>query len=306
MHVLYRPIPHPTIKRLENLQHQMARSILKAARNTPIAALLGDLGWCPIQDIHNQRKVKYFSRLLDLDLHRWPKLLLNALMTFYNNDTTLRYKWLNCINNSLVNCGLDHAFSVQNHSSNRSWFKSFHHIYRNQYNIDWYSAACSKSSLNSYVLLKRQPNLENYLLDNKDFYGASLKFKARSNTLPLNGRTRAWEPNNSGLCQLCNDGIEDLKHFMFTCENLHDVRTDELAILKRRLTDSGLLFIWYIIMLKNYDTNLYLILGGDCNEIMPMLSKNLTKLAHKIVDDYCKSYLKKAWRNRNDKNQSQH
>ena len=46
-----------------------------------------------------------------------------------------------------------------------------------------------KTSLNDYLQFKDVVILEEYLLDNTDFYGCSLKFKARSNTLPLDYRT---------------------------------------------------------------------------------------------------------------------
>ena len=48
---------------------------------------------------------------------------------------------------------------------------------------------------NDYLLCKNKPSLENYLLCKLYFYGAALKFKARSNTLALNGRAHSWKPN---------------------------------------------------------------------------------------------------------------
>ena len=41
----------------------------------------------------------------------------------------------------------------------------------------------NKSSLKHYAKFKINPGLENYLLDRRGFYGASMKFKLRSNTL---------------------------------------------------------------------------------------------------------------------------
>ena len=47
--------------------------------------------------------------------------------------------------------------------------------------------------LNEYVQFKSISILEDYLLDKLDFYGASLKFKARSNTLALDRKKCIWD-----------------------------------------------------------------------------------------------------------------
>ena len=46
-------------KRIESLQYQMARIILKAPRNTPLECLLGELGWQPISLVQNKLRIKY-------------------------------------------------------------------------------------------------------------------------------------------------------------------------------------------------------------------------------------------------------
>ena len=112
-------------KKLESLQLQMARAILKAPRNTPSAALLGDLGWDTIESIHNTHKIKYFHRLINMESHRWPKLLFNAIYTVYNNDNgNLRWKWLDPINCTLVNCGLTNVLPLALNIE-PSWLKSY-------------------------------------------------------------------------------------------------------------------------------------------------------------------------------------
>ena len=57
--------------------------------------------------------------------------------------------------------------------------------------------------------------METYLLDKTDFYGASLKFKIRSNTLPLEKKLSKWTADIDGTCKLCNNGLEDVNHFLF-------------------------------------------------------------------------------------------
>ena len=93
-------------------------------------------------------------------------------------------------------------------------------------------------------MIKRKPSLENYLLCKQDFYGAAMKFKARSNTLPLNSRVYKWKPNVNINCPLCNNGIDDLRHFLFLCSSLNHIRTEEFRKLEDRLLRLKLKPFW--------------------------------------------------------------
>ena len=53
------------------------------------------------------------------------------------------------------------------------------------YDNEWLNKTCTKSSLYYYVKCKKVPELEDYLLVKTDFYGAQLKFKARSPYITL-------------------------------------------------------------------------------------------------------------------------
>jgi hypothetical protein len=285
-------------KKLESLQLQMARSILKAPRNTPSAALLGDLGWDCIESIHNQNKIKYFNRVINMDSHRWPKLLFNAIFTVFNNDMHLKWTWLDSVNNILKNCGFDHVLTSVN-EANIPWFNSFVNINRQQCHINWYNNACSKTSLHDYICLKNQPNLESYLIDKLDFIGSSLKFKARSNTLPLNGRTSSWNKQKSGSCDLCNDDLEDIRHFIFSCPATNNIRIDEFYKLEQKLQEGGLFSAWLLFISSNIDIKLYMLLGGDCAQLLPALSSCSVDIVHVLLDAACKSLLKRTWKARN-------
>ena len=85
------PRSQADIDRLDNLQLQMARYILKASRNTPRAALYGDLGWATLSSIQNSARLKYLARIIDMDLHRWPKLLFNTMISMDIDPARLRY-----------------------------------------------------------------------------------------------------------------------------------------------------------------------------------------------------------------------
>ena len=106
--------------------------------------------------------------------------------------------------NVFVDCGMDFIF--ENTLYNHQWTRNCINISTSNYQNKWLNSVLSKSSLSDYVLLKSKPELEQYLLCNLDFHAASLKFKARSNTLPINGRTYSWNPDKDSVCPLCKEG----------------------------------------------------------------------------------------------------
>ena len=154
-----------------------------------------------------------------------------------------------------------------------------------------------RSSLKDYLQFKKDVQLEEYLLDKTDFFGCSLKFKARSNTLPLEHRIRNWSPNNNdGICMLCNDNsVEDLRHFLFTCRSLNEIRAEEYLKLENNMCNNGFSDVWLEFIVSNLDTKLYIMLGCPINITTPFRNSKDSHSAYVILDQFCKSYLKRAW-----------
>ena len=154
------------------------------------------------------------------------------------------------------------------------------------------------------IKIKSKPELEQYLLCNLDFHAASLKFKARSNTLPINGRTYSWNPDKDSVCPLCKEGTEDLRHFLFICRTLRDIRVTEYHKLEYELVTNNLNQIWHWFISSNLNVKLCLMLGIS-KEIIPENYSDTcwpTDINYIlcIFDSFCKSFLKKAWNLRAD------
>ena len=94
------------IERLENLQLQISRYILKASRSTPRAALYGDLGWEKLSSIQNTARLKYLACIIDMNSHRWPKLLFNTMISLDIDPPRLRYNFLSNTQDILNSCDL--------------------------------------------------------------------------------------------------------------------------------------------------------------------------------------------------------
>ena len=102
--------------------------------------------------------------------------------------------------------------------------------------------------------------METYLLDKTYFYGASLNFKIKSNTLPLENKLSKWTPDTDGTCKLCNNGLEDVKHFLFVCQALNTVRTDEYVKLENNLAGIECSDIWELFISSDLDVKYMLLL----------------------------------------------
>jgi hypothetical protein len=197
-----------------------------------------------------------------------------------------------------IECGMDHVFYDM--TITNTWINNFPNFLMDNAYRKWSSNALSKSSLLNYNLIKNRPHLEDYLLCNVDFYAASLKFKARSNTLPVNGRTHVWNVDKNSICTLCNHETEDLKHFMFVCNALQNVRVAEYRNLENQLSINNLDYIWQLFISSDIKVKMCFMLGISKDYFLDISSFDVdVDCMLNIFDSTCKSFLKKAWTLRN-------
>jgi len=273
------------INRIENLQVRMAKSILKAPRNMTKEAMYADLGWSPLTSTQDKFRIDFFDRLLTMSNERWPKLLFNAMYLVHREHNT-QWKWLGHIKGCLERCGFDHMFS-NDPERNRGWVHVYEKISKHLDLSDWFEKARNKSSLNMFLSLKDNLNQEIYLLDSTNFYGASLKLRARTNTLQLERYIRSWSSANDGLCKLCNRREDEtIDHFMFQCMALQAIRVQEFHQLERNLNVNHLEVFWETFMAHDNNVKLYMMLG-DLYKFGATLGE--------IFDKSCKSFLKALW-----------
>ncbi|XP_071944592.1 uncharacterized protein [Antedon mediterranea] len=228
-----------SLNKLENLQYQMARIILKAPRNVAKAALIGDLGWETLYTIQNKFRMSYCNRIKNMDDQRWQKLLCRSIMDV---EDKVKWKWINHIKDLLCKFDLGNKFNLIPESQ---WFKSFTHANSLENIKEWLEGAKTKSTLSEYLKYKHEPKAETYMFDMVNFASISLKFKARSNSLDLEGRKNTWSENETGFCKLCNNQlIETTDHFLLECSNLKNVRETHFNLLKMDLLYCGYDTFW--------------------------------------------------------------
>ena len=89
--------------------------------------------------------------------------------------------------------------------------------------IKWYDDMLRKTSLGIYRRKKREIKDEKIYSNNR---ASELLFRARSNTIDLNADKR--HRGGSVLCDLCENGTEDMRHFILECIRLEDKRDQQI------------------------------------------------------------------------------
>ena len=72
-----------------------------------------------------------------------------------------------------------------------------------------------------YIQGKQRIAYENCYRNNRH---SAFLAKARTNSLQLEDQLGRGKPNYDKMCKLCQDGKEDLDHFMVKCEKLESER----------------------------------------------------------------------------------
>ena len=223
-------------------------------------------------------------------------LLKNIVNASSDNLNDIAFKIPTCILNILNDCNIDNIF-LDLHEDNVStdWASKTKNIMRDLSLSHWLDDGNRKSSIQDYMAIKNAPNLEEYLLDRCDFEGASIKFKLRSNTLPLNYKVAKFSnmPYEDGTCKLCNTGEdEDLIHFLLNCPILKNIREVEIAKFKQQLYSNNLLHVLQEFEQLDNRNKLHFILGNENNNFYNNTCINI------LIDKFCKSLAKSLWKNR--------
>ena len=139
-------------------------------------------------------------------------------------------------------------------------------------------------------LLQTTLNLTLFLLlkpiffDKINFSGCALKFKARTNTLNLEGNKKSWSVVNTGICKMCDsNSIETTDHFIFECSALNHIRDEAYNSLREALLNNNWEVLW------DTDTKQFLLLGYIFQEDYSLGNS---------FDTCCKYYLSHAWKTR--------
>ena len=254
-------------KKLASFQYQCARGVLKLHCMPSSVATIAELGWLPIIDYLDIKRVAYFQHVYQMQDHRLTKLVFNELSK--TDFQSSHFNYFTAMRHIFERQGLDHMFHHKEHMSS-STFKTFVH---NNYKSTFLQDISKLRSLHMFKAVKLDTLCSRYLTsDNCNFKGQQLKFKLRTGTLGL-GEDLYRQNRGMGMCFNCNT-FETARHFIMHCPCYHQPRQTLMSNLKNSI-DPGV----FNIMLNDANFAVYSMLGSHGD----------------IINSHFCDFIEKAW-----------
>lgn len=221
---------------LDSVQNKAIRFFLGIHRFAPNLAINGDVGWESSTTRRRIQMIRYWNRLISMDMERVTKKIF--------------------------------IWDMQNRKSKGSWnsdiYKLFTQIgklenYRNQDIVDveearqilvqqekneWLNNIQSVSKLVNYKKFKEEFGTEAYIYKIQNRYHRSIFAQLRCGILPLKVETGRYTniPKEFRLCIFCDKNvIEDEMHFLFDCSLYDEIRKEYWGKFKNILQSFELL-----------------------------------------------------------------
>ena len=199
--------------KIATMQYKMAQDIFQLKCKPAKQALLGDLGWKPICDLIDKRRIDYFVYLKNSLMDGLHRDVFNSLYDDFKSGNEGPWPYFSNIKTVLSKYGLDDVI----HRNDVEWYYSFLQISEDMRKSELVEGIQDRSSLGTYKLLKQTTRMDRYLKSDMDFYGQKIKFKARSGCLGLGSDLKRWKKSN-GICTACNLNSEDtIEHRLLFC-----------------------------------------------------------------------------------------
>ena len=228
------------LKRLDNIEkvHSFAcKRFLKVPLKLPNKFVLGEMGRHPLYVNTYVRCIKYWLRLLKMDISRLPKTAYRMLLTL---DDKGKPCWASQVKNTLFRLGFGYAWINQGVGREIAFLSLFKQRLKDNYQQEWDESIMNKDMYSQYRLFKTSWETEPYFefLDLRCFRDGLIKL--RLGVLPIKGssfRTMfSTDPNMNFLCKSCKV-IENENHFVHVCPLYEEIRTKYLSGIEQQYTD---------------------------------------------------------------------
>ena len=194
------------IRKLQRIENGVARRILGAPRYAAVGTLRGEIGMSEMKTRIIGGRIQYMK-----SIEERGNELLKRMLEEMKEDANDR--WMKVTRKYLDEIGINERVCT------RMGKEEIKRKCREMDNRKWKEELEGKSSLGIYRRWKKEIK-EEKVYDNRP---ASITlYKARTNCLPLNERKRHQE--ESTICEICGEGVEDIKHFMLYCREWNEER----------------------------------------------------------------------------------
>ena len=195
------------LETLQQAENRAYRYIFQAPNHTPVTTLRGEVGASSQIARDMKTKLKYIKHLTEQE----STLLHTIFEDLYNNPFC---KWIKTIKEYMKTLNMT-LIELKQMST-----KQIENIVRRWDTEQWKISIQSKKTLQIYIRNKTNIKEETDIYDNTQ--GATLLFKSRTNTLPL--EWRKIYTNNNTTCKICGKDEETLEHFIIECDTLKQTR----------------------------------------------------------------------------------
>ena len=205
----------------ERLQMKMGKRILGCSSRMSNEVVRGELGWWSMRGRRMLLRIRFWCRIVRMRRERLVRKIYEESRRRYVDNGIKN--WCSYTHVLLKLVGLEEWW--HNNRVELDYSKQVYLAVRKWENEIWKEGVASKTKLKIYSRLKSKIGYENYL-DSKDVRGRRLMTKLRGGSNGLRLETGRWVglERNERLCELCYDGVEDVKHVLFHCNLYTDLR----------------------------------------------------------------------------------
>ena len=212
-------------QRLDNLEkvHLLAcKRFLGVPIKTPNKIVYGELGRFPLYINSSVRSIKYWFRLLQMDLERLPRQAYEMMKTQDQNGKSC---WVTHIRTLLSRTGFYYIWANQGTQNVQGFLRVFKQRLIDQFIQEWDSTIRYKDRYTLYSSFKDSFECSPYI-QNVSIYCFRVAFsQIRAGVLPINNNMNRYGPNiNDSFCPFCCNVIEDERHFLLECPIYSDLR----------------------------------------------------------------------------------
>lgn len=219
------------LHRLDNIEkvHTLAcKRFLSVPLKVSNKLVYGEVGRYPLYINSAVRCIKYWLKLLKLDISRIPR---QAYLMLKNLDERGKICWATYVKNTLFCMGFGYVWLQQGVGCERTFISLFKQRMSDVYVQEWNGSITCKDIFENYRLFKTVFECEKYFdfIDKKCFRDCLIKLRLGVLPIAASCFRRKFGRNTNTLCNLCNV-VEDENHFVLGCPLYASVRAKYINV----------------------------------------------------------------------------
>ena len=283
----------------ELFQIKHIKSILGVNYKASNVAVMSEVGAYPLYIDAMRKAFGYWVHLTQLPN---TSIVKNAYNELYELDRRGKNNWITSVKSLITSIGdINLNFAWENQGA-RNWSKSkieklsikIESKLKENYKVKIMGMIKNpnainrkendkwekKNKLRTYAIFKKEYKLEEYLQTNMNIKHRKMMTKLRisSHDLSIEVGRRYNIPPENRICNVCNYGVEDEYHFLFSCRALNKVRIQYLDRLNIKRNEDGIFekeTSLQKLFMYNENQKFYRLVGEFCFKLFELREKTL-------------------------------